>query len=158
MVDRRQANEALAEVRGRQEQVSAIVWRQGVPAWLVGTAAALYLALSVVQDARTQVPGWNGPFLKWVVPGLAVLVFVAMLLVVHRRLGLRPHGPAGRAFTVLGVLALVYLVLAIGIGTVLRANDVPWDQTLSAVPAMVVVLIVGAVWRAVDIRRAGGHR
>lgn len=158
MMDRQHAREALAEVRGRQEQVSAIVWRQGMPAWLVGALATLYLVSSVAQDVRTQVPGWNGPFLKWVVPALGLLAVVAVLLVVHRRLGLRPHGPAGRAYTVLGVLSVAYLVLAIAIGTVLRANDVPWDQTLSAVTAMAVVLVLGAVWRAVDIRRADGHR
>ena len=157
-MDRQQAREALAEVRGRQEQVSVIVWRQGAPAWLVGAVAALYLATSVTQDVRTQVPEWNGPFLKWVVPALALLAIVAALLVAHRRLGLRPHGPAGRAYTVLGVLTLTYLVLAIAIGTVLRANDVSWDQTLSGVAAMAVVLVLGAVWRAVDIRRANGHR
>ncbi len=158
MMDRQRAREALAEVRGRQEQVSAIVWRQGVPAWLVGALAATYLVSSLAQDVRTQVPGWNGPFLEWVVPALGLLAIVAALLVVHRRIGLRPHGPAGRAYTVLGVLAVAYLVLAIAIGTVLRANDVPWDHTLSSVTAMVVVLVLGAVWRAVDIRRADGHR
>lgn len=158
MMDRQQAREALAEVRGRQEQVSSIVWRQGVPAWLVGAVAALYLVSSVAHDVRTQVPEWNGPFLKWVVPALGLLAVVAVLLVVRRRLGLRPHGPAGRAYTVLGVLALAYLVLAIAIGTVLRANDVAWDQTLSGVAAMAVVVVVGAAWRAVEIRRADGHR
>lgn len=138
--------------------MSAIVWRQGVPAWLVGAVAALYSVSSVAHDVRTQVPGWNGPLLKWVVPALGLLAVVAVLLVAHRRIGLRPYGPAGRAYTVLGVLAVAYLVLAIAIGTVLRANDVPWDQTLSAVPAMALVLALGAVWRAVDIRRAEGHR
>lgn len=157
-MDRQTAREALAEVRGRQEQVSVLVWRQGMPAWLVGSLAALYLVLAVRQDIRTQVPEWNGPFLKWVVPVLGLLAVVALLLVVHRRLGLRPHGPAGRAYTVLGVLALVYLVLAIVIGTVLRANDIAWDQTLSTVAAMAVVVVVGAVWRAVAIRRADEHR
>jgi uncharacterized membrane protein len=157
-MDRQTAREALAEVRGRQQQVSAMVWRQGIPAWLVGSLVALYLVLAVRQDIRTQVPEWNGPFLKWVVPVLGLLAVVAVLLVVHRRLGLRPHGPAGRAYTMLGVLALVYLVLAIVIGTVLRANDVAWDQTLSTVAAMAVVVVVGAVWRAVAIRRADGHR
>lgn len=158
MTNRQQARAALAEVHGRQEQVSALVWRQGAPAWLVGAVAALYLVNSVAQDIRTEVPEWNGPFLKWVVPVLGLLGIVAVLAVAHRRLGLRPRGPAGRAYTVLGVLAIAYLVLAIAIGTVLRANDVPWDQTLSAVTAMAVVLVLGAVWRAVDIRRADGHR
>lgn len=158
MMERQQAREALAEVRGRQEQVSALVWRQGVPVWLVGAVAALYLVTSVSHDVRTQVPGWNGPLLKWVVPALGLLAVVAVLLAAHRRIGLRPRGPAWRAYTVLSVLALVYLVLSIAIGIVLRANDVAWDQTLSAVPAMVVVLVVGAVWRAIDIRRADGLR
>lgn len=158
MMDRERAREALAEVHGRQEQVSVIVWRQGVPAWLVGALAALYLVSSLAHDIRTQVPEWNGPFLKWVVPALGLLAVGAVLLVVHRRLGLRPHGSARRAYTVLGVLAVVYLVLAIAIGIVLRGNDVPWDQTLSALPAMAVVLVLGAVWRAVDIRRAERHR
>ena len=158
MTDRQNARDALAEVRGRQEQVSAMVWRRGVPAWLVGAVAAVYLILSVVQDVRTQVPEWNGPFLRWVVPALGLLTVVAVMLTAHRRIGLRPHGPAGRAYTVLGVLAIAFVVLAIAIGIPLRANDVGWDQTLSAVPAMAVVLVVGAIWRAVDIRRADGHR
>lgn len=158
MTDGQQARDALAEVRGRQDQVSEIVWRDGVPAWLVGSVAALYLVSSVAQDIRTQVPEWNGPLLKWVVPALGLLAIVAVLVAVHRRLGLRPHGPAGRAYTVLGVLAVAFLVLAIGIGTALRANDVPWDQTLSTGAALVIVVVGGTLWRATDVRRAGGHR
>ena len=158
MTDRQQAREALAEVRGRQEQVATIVWRHGVPAWLVGALAVLYLVTSVAQDVRTQIPQWNGPFLKWVVPGIGLLAVAAVLVVVHRRLGLRPHGPAGRAYTVLGALVLAFLVLAIAIGTALRANDIAWDQTLSTVAATAVVLVVGAVWRAVDLRHARGNR
>ncbi|OLS96883.1 hypothetical protein BJF90_43185 [Pseudonocardia sp. CNS-004] len=157
-MDGQTAREALAEVHGRQQQVSAMVWRQGMPAWLVGSLVALYLILAVRGDIRTQVPEWNGPFLKWVVPVLGVLAAVAVLLVAYRRLGLRPHGPAGRPYTMLGVLAVGYLALSIVIGTVLRANDVAWDQTLSTVAAMAVVVVVGAVWRTVAIRRADEHR
>ncbi|OZM70387.1 hypothetical protein CFN78_26075 [Amycolatopsis antarctica] len=159
MIDRQQASEALAEVSGRQNQVSAMVWRRGVPAWLVGVLAAILLLLAVASDVRSQIPSWNGPFLKWGVPVLGVLTMLTLVLVVmHRRLGLRPHGPAGRAYLALSWLPAAYFVLAIAIGIPLRANDVSWDQTLSGVPAMAIVLAVGAVWRTVGIRRADGQR
>ncbi|ANY09035.1 hypothetical protein [Pseudonocardia sp. HH130630-07] len=158
MTDARQARDALAEVRDRQQQVGVLVWRQGMPAWLMGTVAVLYTASSVAQDVRTQFPQWNGVLLKWAVPGLTLLAIVAVLVLVRRRLGLAPNGAAGRAYSVLGGLALTFLLLTITIGMVLRSNDVPWDQTLSTGAAMTVVLVIGLAVRRADLRRAERQR
>ncbi|OZM79090.1 hypothetical protein [Pseudonocardia sp. MH-G8] len=155
MVDREQAQDALAEIRGRQDEVSAIAWREFAPSWWVAAASVLLLGSAALQDVRMQFPSWNGTVLRWVVPLLVLLALALLGVLAQRRMRLRPDRSTGRAATAFAVLAVACLLLTIGIGTWLRSNDVPWDQTLSLGAALPVVLVVGSAWRAVELRRAG---
>ena len=154
--DAERAREALDEVRARQQQVSTMVTRRMLPWWLVAGLSALVIGQAVVLDLETQDPGRVGWQLGYGI--VATVVLLAVLWRLHRTMGLRPRDWAvrdanARLLTAIGV----YLLVCIGVGTVLRGLDLPWDQTTGAVCGVVAVCVVDLV-RHLRTERSGEPR
>jgi peptidoglycan/LPS O-acetylase OafA/YrhL len=142
--DPERAREALDEVSYRRRQVSTLVHRRALPWWYAAGLSVLLLAQAVVLDLRMLHPERVGPPLQYGISAVVAVVIVGLGILVHRSVGLRPRSWAARAANVrLLTLAGVYLAVTIAVGTVLRALDVPWDQTVGACCGLVVVWILG---------------
>jgi peptidoglycan/LPS O-acetylase OafA/YrhL len=84
--------------------------------------------------------GWVGLVLDYGVPVVGIVVIAGLAMALHRSMGVRPrHWPRPflRGTVWLGV---AFLVIFIGLGTVLRLADVGWDSTISALAAALVFL------------------
>lgn len=153
--DPQRAREALDEVRYRQRQASTHALLRALPWWCAVGLSVVALGQGVLLDLQLLGPGrehWD--LASWLVGTAVVLVLV---LLVQCTTGLQPRGWAARAVGV-RVLALVgvYLVSDIVVGTVLRALDLPWDQTAGAVGGLVAAWVLGLHRRRSD--RAGTAR
>lgn len=154
MTDAGRAREELAEVDRRRAQLARVAVRRGLPWWYVGSLLGVFLALAVQLDLRTQVMDWDGWFARWGVPGIGIVVVIALSLVARRRSGVQARNDLARGpGSAMAALCVGYLVLSIGIGIPLRSFDVPWDQTVSGIVAGVLVLIGWSLWRAREARR-----
>lgn len=140
-VDARQAQDSLDEVRTRERQVADVVARDGAPGWYVGGIAAAFLAVAASSDLDDLWgTGWAGPVLDYGVPAAGVAVIAVLAMVLHRRIGLRPRRNSGPVQRGMVWLAVAFVAVYIGLGTVLRIAGVSWDSTISgAVAALVFV-------------------
>ncbi|TCK22518.1 hypothetical protein [Pseudonocardia endophytica] len=153
-MDEEQARAALTEVERRRGEVTRIAARESSPLWFAVVAAAVVLALALVSDLRTQVPGWNGWFTKWGVPLLGLVVIAVCGWIVYRRAAVTAHRSAtGRQMAEAAVALVAYYVAAMAVGIPMRSYDVPFDQTVSTVGSGVLVLAGWLVWRRVVARR-----
>lgn len=154
MTDAGRAREELAEVDRRRAQMARVAVRRGLPWWYVGSFLGVFLALAVQLDVRAQVLDWDGWFARWGVPGIGIVVVIALSVLAQRRAGVQARNDLARGpGSAMAVLCVSYLVLSIGIGIPLRSYDVPWDQTLSSAAASVLVLTGWSLWRARETRR-----
>ncbi|MHA6621249.1 hypothetical protein [Pseudonocardia sp. DLS-67] len=138
-MDARQAQDSLDEVRAREQQVADVVARDGAPWWYVGGIAAAFLVVAASSDLDDLWgTGWAGPILDYGVPvaGVAVIAVLAMLL--HRSIGVRPRRNSGPLHRGMVWLAVAFVAVYIGLGTVLRLAGVSWDSTISGAVAAVV--------------------
>jgi hypothetical protein len=141
IVDRREAQASLDEVRTREQQVADVVAREGAPWWYVGGIAVVFLAIAVSSDLDdTWGTGWMGLVLDYAVPAVGIAGIGGLAMALHRSMGVRPRRYSRRFRRGVLWLALAFLVVHIGLGTVLRAADVSWDSTISGVVATLVFL------------------
>jgi hypothetical protein len=140
-VDRQQAQDSLDEVRTREKQVTDAVARDGAPAWYLGGIAVVFLAIAVSGDLDDRWgAGWAGPVFDYVVPAVGIAAIGGLAAALHRSMGVRPRRYS-RPFVRGAVwLAVAFLVVYIGLGTVLRLAGAGWAGTISGVAATLVFL------------------
>ncbi len=155
MDDAQRARDALDEVHYRRHQVSTLARRRVLPWWSAAGLSVLALGQGVVLDLQAQAPG-RGTWYLWYALVMAVVI-VLVGIRVRRSVGLQPRGWAARAANVrMWALLGVFLAGTVVVGTVLRALDVPWDQTAGACGGLVVAWAVGLHQRRSD--RSGTPR
>jgi hypothetical protein len=153
-VDPRHAQDSLDEVRTREKQVADVVARDGAPWWYTGGIAVAFLVVAVSSDLDDL---WGasamGPVFDYVVPVVMIVGIGGLAMALHRSMGVRPrrYSRPFRRGTLW--LAVAFLVVYIGLGTVLRLADVGWDGTISGVAATLVFLGGSLV-----LRRTAGPR
>jgi len=153
-MDEKQARAALDEVDRRRGEATRIAAREGAPAWFVVACGVVLLALALVSDLRAQLPGWDGWFARWGVPALGIAVIGVCALVVHRRATVTAHRSAsGRQMAEAAVGLVAFYVVAMAIGIPMRDFRIPFDQTVSAAGALIVVLAGWGLWRYLVARR-----
>lgn len=148
-MDAQQARESLNEVKAREHQAIDEARRKGSPWWYIAGVAAVFMAISVGNDLDELVgTGWAvDVFFDYLLP-LVGLVFLWRLgVALHRSIGIRLHrscyhGRAG-AF-VLGLMA-AFLVIYVGLSSVLRLYGVPWNSTIAGAAAA-LVFVVGSLF------------
>ncbi len=147
-MDPQQARESLNEVRAREHQAIDEIRRKSSPWWYITGVAAVFLAISVGNDLDELAgTGWAiDVFFDYLIPLVGIVLLWRLGVALHRSVGMRPHrshyhGRVG-AFT----LALwgAFLVIYLGLGTVLRLYDVPLDSTIAGAAA-ILVLVVGSL-------------
>jgi hypothetical protein len=148
-----EAAEALAQVRGRQEQVINVT---AIPTWYWWLVGGLTVILAAAVDRADPVTVGSG-----------VSVFVLGMLAgtgwaVRGALHVKPHndlvGPPV-VLLILGFVALVVgLTLAVTFG--LRAGGVPYPATLGAIVGAVLLVSggppLGRLLRRIMLRNRGG--
>jgi hypothetical protein len=140
-VDPRQAQDSLDEVRTREQQIAEVVARDGSPWWYLGGIAAAFLAIAVSSDLDDLWgAGWIGPVLDYAVPALGIAGIGGLALALHRSMGVRPRRYPRQFLRGTVWVAVAFLVVYIGLGTVLRSADVMWDSTISGVVATLIFL------------------
>jgi len=147
-VDPRQAQDSLDEVRTREKQVADVVAEGGAPWWYMGGIAVAFLVAAVTRDLDDLWgASWMGPVLDYVVPVVVTVGICGLAVALHRSLGMRPrhYSRPFRRGTLW--LAVAFLVVYIGLGTVLRLADVGWSSTISGFVASMVFLGGGLVLR-----------
>lgn len=153
-MDPRQAQASLDEVRTREEQVAEVVARDGAPWWYLGGIAAAFLAVAVSSDLDDLWgAGWMGPVFDYVVPVVGIAGIGGLAVALHRSMGVRPRRYSGPFLRGTVWLAIAFLTVYIGCGTVLRLADVGWDSTISGVAATLVFL-----GGSLALRRTAGPR
>jgi hypothetical protein len=154
-MDPRQAQASLDEVRTREQQVADAVARDGSPWWYLGGIAAAFMAVAVSSDLDDLWGAtWLGPVFDYVVP-LAGIVGIGVLAgTLHRSMGVRPRRYSTPFLRGAVALAVAFLVVYIGLGTLLRLADVSWAGTISGMAATLVFLGGSAALRRTAAPRA----
>lgn len=134
----RDAEQALAEIRGRHEQVIGTAL---VPGWYWWVLAVLMVALGAAVDARKSFP-----------IGVAVVVFVAGVLaatawVTRSALTVRLRNDLLGISGVPAILGLVACVIAVTLGAAfaLRAAGAPLPATLGTLLGGLVLIVGGPI-------------